>query len=72
MLVLTRRIGEKVIIGRAGDQLSGPIEIQVLGITSNQVRYGIDAQRGIRVDREEVRTRIDKEEPAAKPTISSR
>lgn len=63
MLVLTRRIGEKVIIGHEFDRLTGPITIHVLGVSGNQVRYGIEAQKGIAVDREEVRERKDRGEP---------
>lgn len=54
MLVLSRRLGETLMIGN-------DIKITVLGISGNQVRVGIDAPKNIRVDREEVRERIARE-----------
>ena len=47
MLILTRRIGESVLIG---DQ----VKVKVLSVRGNQVRLGIDAPREIRVNRDEV------------------
>ena len=46
MLILTRRVGESLIIG-------DDIEINVLGIKGNQVRIGIDAPEDISVHRTE-------------------
>jgi len=54
MLILTRRIGEKLIIGEN-------VTVTVLGVKGNQVRIGIDAPRDVQVDREEVHQRILKE-----------
>jgi len=51
MLVLTRKHGEKILIG-------DNIEVTVLGWSESQVRIGIEAPREIAVDREEVRERI--------------
>jgi carbon storage regulator len=50
MLVLTRKVGEKVVI-------AGHIQVMVVGITGNKVRLGIDAPPGVVVDREEVHRR---------------
>jgi carbon storage regulator len=52
MLVLTRAIGERLVIG------NGEVCIHVLEIRGNQVRIGIDAPRHIPVHREEVYRRI--------------
>lgn len=54
MLVLSRRIGETLILG-------DNIKIVVLGVHGNQIRLGIDAPREVSVHREEVYTRIQKE-----------
>ncbi len=52
MLVLTRAIGERLIIG------NGEITLHVLEIRGNQVRLGIEAPRHIPVHREEIFNRI--------------
>lgn len=63
MLVLTRRIGEKLIIGDT-------IEVNVLGIKGSQVRLGTKAPADISVHREEVYNRIQ-EEKVNQPTMAS-
>jgi len=54
MLILTRRIDEKIII-------DDNVTIAMLGVKGNQVRIGIDAPREIQVHREEIYQRILKE-----------
>ena len=54
MLILTRRVGETLMIG---DEVS----VTVLGIQGNQVRIGVDAPKEIPVHREEIYDRIHKQ-----------
>jgi carbon storage regulator len=55
MLILTRRVGETVMIGE-------DITVTVLGVKGNQVRIGVNAPRNIAVHREEIFERIKREE----------
>lgn len=52
ILILTRRIGEMVCIGPN-------ITVTVVGVQGGQVRLGFSAPTDMRVDREEVRARVD-------------
>lgn len=61
MLILTRRVGESVMIGK-------DITCTVLGVKGNQVRLGINAPKDIAVHREEVYVRIQHEQSAATHT----
>ena len=56
MLVLTRRIGESIMIGD-----DGKIVIAILDVKGNQVRLGIDAPKEISVHRSEIYDRIQRE-----------
>lgn len=51
MLVLTRKVGESIVIGDS-------ITLTVTKIDGNQVRLGVSAPRNVAIDREEVRRRI--------------
>ena len=54
MLILTRRVGETLMVG---DEVS----ITVLGVKGNQVRLGVNAPKTIAVHREEIYARIQQE-----------
>lgn len=59
MLILTRRTGETIVIGR-------DVTVTVLGIKGNQVRIGVNAPKDVAVHREEVAERIAREQVADK------
>jgi len=54
MLILTRRVGETVVIGN-------DVDVTVLGVKGNQVRLGVKAPREVSVHREEIYKRIKDE-----------
>ena len=58
MLILTRRVGETVMIGN-------DVTVTVLGVKGNQVRVGVNAPRDVAVHREEIFERIKREEQGA-------
>ena len=57
MLILTRKVGEKLVIGEN-------VTVTVLGVKGNQIRIGIEAPPEVQVHREEIYQRImaEKEE----------
>lgn len=55
MLILTRRVGESVMIG-------DDVTVTVLGVKGNQVRVGVNAPKAVAVHREEIYARIQREE----------
>ncbi len=60
MLILTRRVGETLMVG-------DDVSITVLGVKGNQVRIGINAPKEIPVHREEIYNRIKNEEKNSDP-----
>lgn len=57
MLILTRRVGEAVMIGNE-------VTVTILGVKGNQVRVGVNAPRDVAVHREEIFERIKREDQA--------
>jgi carbon storage regulator len=64
MLILTRRVGETLMIG---DEVS----VTVLGVKGNQVRIGVNAPKTVSVHREEIYERIQREKSGDEPHSSA-
>ena len=66
MLILTRRVGESLMIG-------DDVTITVLGVKGNQVRVGVKAPKEVAVYREEILNRIDgasaEKDPLSEPRL---
>ncbi len=58
MLILTRRVGETLMIG-------DDVTVTVLGVKGNQVRIGVNAPRDVAVHRKEIYERIKHEKTQA-------
>lgn len=61
MLILTRRVGESLMIG-------DEVNVTVLGIRGNQVRIGVNAPKDVAVHREEIYDRIQQEKTDDEPS----
>lgn len=55
MLILTRKVGESIMIGDS-------VEVKVLGIRAGQIKLGIEAPKDMKVHREEIYERIHTED----------
>ena len=64
MLILTRRVGETLMIG-------DDVTVTVLGVKGNQVRIGVNAPKDVAVHREEIYERIRKENDIGEPKADS-
>ncbi|HTD28293.1 MAG TPA: carbon storage regulator CsrA [Xanthomonadaceae bacterium] len=67
MLILTRRVGETLMIGDS-------VTVTVLGVKGNQVRIGITAPKDVAVHREEIFQRIHRDDAAgvsAHPAVAT-
>ena len=63
MLILTRRVGETLMIGDS-------VTVTVLGVKGNQVRIGITAPKEVAVHREEIFQRIQRDEAGKMPSTA--
>ncbi|TRW50057.1 carbon storage regulator CsrA [Aliidiomarina halalkaliphila] len=61
MLILTRRVGETLMIG-------DDVTVTVLGVKGNQVRIGVNAPKDVSVHREEIYMRIQAEKDSDERT----
>lgn len=59
MLILTRKVGESIMIGKS-------VEVKVLGLRAGQVKIGIEAPKDLQVHREEIYQRIRAEQESGR------
>jgi carbon storage regulator len=61
MLILTRRVGETVIVGN-------DVAVTIVSVKGNQIRIGISAPKNVSIHREEIYERIRREQPPIRLT----
>jgi carbon storage regulator len=59
VLILTRKVGESIMIGET-------VEVKVLGLRAGQVKIGIEAPKDLKVHREEIYQRIRDEQESSR------
>ena len=64
MLILTRRVGETLMIG-------DEVTVTVLGVKGNQVRIGVNAPKEVAVHREEIYERIKREQQGQEAAVAA-
>jgi carbon storage regulator len=64
MLILTRRVGEAVVIDEE-------VTVTVLGVKGNQVRIGVNAPKSVSVHREEIFERIKNERSSGNSALAA-
>lgn len=65
MLILSRKLGESIVIGE-------DVSVTILGITGGQIRIGIDAPKHVAVHREEIFQKINSGQGRPKRQIDDR
>jgi carbon storage regulator len=63
MLILTRRVGETLMIG-------DEVTVTILGVKGNQVRIGVNAPKDVSVHRSEIYQRIQDEKAPDKTRVT--
>lgn len=63
MLILTRKVGESIMIGDS-------VEVKVLGLRAGQIKIGIEAPKDLQVHREEIYKRIRAEQDGERRALN--
>ncbi len=63
MLILTRKVGESIMIGES-------VEVKVLGLRAGQVKIGIEAPKHLKVHREEIFERVRAEQESESQAVN--
>ncbi len=63
MLILTRKVGESIMIGES-------VEVKVLGLRAGQIKIGIEAPKDVEVHRQEIYERIRAEQDSERRALN--